>query len=47
VARQRGEEPGESEGKEKPLGFSKKQMEEWLRLFSEQRRKEDAEDEPS
>ena len=41
AARQRGGGPSEGEGGEKPLGFSKKQMEEWLRLFSEQRRRED------
>ena len=30
-----------AEGGEKPLGFSKKQMREWLRLFGEQRKDED------
>jgi predicted RNA-binding protein with PIN domain len=29
------------EGAEKPLGFSKKELQEWLKLFSEQRKEED------
>lgn len=42
VARQRGEARGKTgEGADKPLGFSKKEMQEWLRLFSEQRKDED------
>jgi predicted RNA-binding protein with PIN domain len=36
VERRRGES-AEDEGSEKPLGFSKKELEEWARIFSEQR----------
>jgi hypothetical protein len=32
----------EEEGGDKPLGFSKKEMAEWLRLFSEQRKEEES-----
>lgn len=42
AARQKGAARGASaEGSEKPLGFSKKQMQEWVRLFSEQRGEEE------
>ena len=33
---QRGRQAEASEGSEKPLGFSKKELEEWARIFSEQ-----------
>jgi predicted RNA-binding protein with PIN domain len=34
--RQRGHQAETDEGAEKPLGFSKKELEEWARIFSEQ-----------
>jgi predicted RNA-binding protein with PIN domain len=44
VARRRDAAGGAAaaEGGDKPLGFSKKQMQEWLRLFGEQRKEEDS-----
>jgi predicted RNA-binding protein with PIN domain len=43
VARQKGKARGAAaEGADKPLGFSKKEMQEWLRLFSEQQKDEDS-----
>ncbi len=42
VARHKGaSRAAEGEGAEKPLGFSKKEMEEWLRLFAKQRKEEE------
>lgn len=44
VARQKGAAPdagAPGAGGEKPLGFSKKQMREWLRLFAQQRQEEE------
>lgn len=38
--RRRGRHQDADEGSEKPLGFSKRELEEWARLFSEQREKD-------
>ena len=43
VARQRAVASAD-EGGDKPLGFSKKDMKEWLRVFSEQKKQEEEED---